>query len=198
VLESHKLLYLRWPQGRTDFSCDLKSCSHTPTTHMAKVVIILSPLIWPHQTVLLYSKPKFTQGFSGALRRHVWRTHWRTHYSRKAPSKETLQHTGILCIILQHNATHSHVWRTHYPRELPQKNICNTLQHTATHCNTLQQTVMSDTHFILNRLSKEKYCNTPRYTETHCNTLQHTATHYNTLNCQVSAAKELSVPSTWV
>ena len=62
---------------------------------------------------------------------------------------------------MQHTATH-----------------CNTLQHTgaavrrtcdmnATHCNTLQHTT---TH-----------CNTLRYTATHCNTLQHTATHCNTL-----------------
>ena len=36
---------------------------------------------------------------------------------------------------------------------------CNTLQHTATHCNTLQYT---------------------EHTATHCNTLQHTATHCNT------------------
>jgi len=68
VLESHKLLYLRCE--RTDFSCgscDLKSCSYTLTTHMAKIVIILSPLVRPHQTVLLCSKTKFTEGFSGPL-----------------------------------------------------------------------------------------------------------------------------------
>ena len=39
---------------------------------------------------------------------------------------------------------------------------CNTLQHTATHCNTL--------HSIAD-------CNTLQHTATHCNTLQHTATH---------------------
>ena len=60
---------------------------------------------------------------------------------------------------LQHIATHCntlHHTATH----------CNTLQHTATHCNTLQHTA---TH-----------CNTLQHTARHCNTLQHTATHCNT------------------
>ena len=55
---------------------------------------------------------------------------------------------------------------------------CNTLQHIATHCNaawstpcsTLQHTQHTATH-----------CNTLQNTATHCNTLQHTATHCNTL-----------------
>ena len=42
------------------------------------------------------------------------------------------------------------------------------LQHTATHCNTLQHT----RYGLLWRL---------QHTATHCNTLQHTATHCNTL-----------------
>ena len=45
--------------------------------------------------------------------------------------------------------------------------LCNTLQHPATHCNTLQHTAI--------------HCNTPQHTATHCNTLQHTAIHCNTL-----------------
>ena len=45
---------------------------------------------------------------------------------------------------------------------------CNILQHTATHCNTLQ-------HYT------QSHCNTLQHTATHCNTLQHTATHRNTL-----------------
>jgi len=40
---------------------------------------------------------------------------------------------------------------------------CNTLQHTATHCNTLQ--------FIW----YGAHCNTLQHTATHCNTLQHIA-----------------------
>ena len=41
-----------------------------------------------------------------------------------------------------------------------------TLQHTATHCNTLQHPATP--------------CNTLQHTATHCNTLQYTAPHYNT------------------
>ena len=41
---------------------------------------------------------------------------------------------------------------------LKNQHMCNTLQHTATHCIILQ------------------------HTATHCNTLQHTATHCNTLH----------------
>jgi len=45
-----------------------------------------------------------------------------------------------------------------------------TLQHTATHCNTLQHALQhTATH-----------CSTLPHTATHCNTLQHTATHCNT------------------
>jgi len=46
---------------------------------------------------------------------------------------------------------------------------CNTLQHTATHCNTLQR--------------RRHLCMLPwmlQHTATHCNALQHTATLYNT------------------
>ena len=49
--------------------------------------------------------------------------------------------------------------------------VCNTLQHTATHCNALQQTKHSAT---------APHCNTLQHTAAHCNTLQHTATHEGT------------------
>jgi len=52
---------------------------------------------------------------------------------------------------------------------------CNTLQHTATHCNTLQ----------LEARHTAPHCNTLQHTATHCNALQlearHTAPHRNTL-----------------
>jgi len=52
---------------------------------------------------------------------------------------------------------------------------CNTLQHTATRCNTLQCIVRCNTlqHTAMHH-------NTLQHTATHCNTLQHTATHYHT------------------
>ena len=62
----------------------------------------------------------------------------------------------VSMLLIHHGYWYSHVsWR-----------ICiiyQSLQHTATHCNTLQHTA---TH-----------CNTLRHTATHCNTLQNTATH---------------------
>jgi len=70
------------------------------------------------------------------------------------------------CNTLQHDATHSNtmqVSRSLYP--LPQ--FLAGLPHTAMHCNALQ-------HIAI-------HCNTLQHTATHCNTLQHTATHCNTL-----------------
>ena len=63
-------------------------------------------------------------------------------------------------ITLQHTATH-----------------CNTLQHTATHCSILQHTA---THCSTLQHTAA-HCNTLQHTAAHCNTLQHTAAHCNTL-----------------
>jgi len=51
----------------------------------------------------------------------------------------------------------------------------NTLQHTETHCNTLQQNATECTTI----LNSEMYPDETRNLK-HCNTLQHTATHCNT------------------
>jgi len=75
------------------------------------------------------------------------------------------------------------------------QDLFNTLQHTATHCNTLQhadvpytmgikqQKQMGDQALpLFNTLQHTAtYYNTLQHTATHCNTLQHTATHCNTL-----------------
>jgi len=72
---------------------------------------------------------------------------------------------------------------------------CNTLQHTATQCQTLQQNTLWHTVTHCNSLqskhnhathrtplwAKYTHCNTLQHIATHRNTLQHTATHYNTL-----------------
>jgi len=50
-------------------------------------------------------------------------------------------------------------------------------QHTASHCNTLQQTA---THCITLQHAAT-LCSTLQHPATHCNTLQHTATHCSTL-----------------
>ena len=70
---------------------------------------------------------------------------------------------------------------------------CNTLQHTATYCNTRQHAAM----YRKRRLCVYyAHCNTLQHTATYCNTLQHTATHCNILqhtatHCYVSKAEAL-------
>jgi len=68
---------------------------------------------------------------------------------------------------------------------------CNTLQHTAAFCNTLQLTVSIRTIALLCDAGYELRCyqmqrtvthfNTLQHTATHCHTLQHTLTHYDAL-----------------
>jgi len=73
------------------------------------------------------------------------------------------------CSALQHAATHD-------TRQ-------ETLQHTATHCNTLQHAASSGTHHC----TTLHHTATVQHTATHCNTLQHTATHCNTLHHEAYA-----------
>ena len=63
------------------------------------------------------------------------------------------------------------------------------LQHTATHCKTLQRICLPQKSFyiclrtVANSTLQHTatHCNTLQHTATRCNTLQHTATHCNTL-----------------
>ena len=66
--------------------------------------------------------------------------------------------------------------------------LCNTLQHAATRCNTLQLCIWFETCFVNHDVIDNRalqhtatHCNSLQHTATHCNTLQHTATHCNTL-----------------
>ena len=61
------------------------------------------------------------------------------------------------------------------PEEVSAMIVGYTLQHTATHCNTLQHTAT-----------------------THCNSLQHTATHCNTLQHTYITLQQASRLSTWI
>ena len=72
--------------------------------------------------------------------------------------------------ILQHTATHCNTLQhtTYLATHSDVWRDFHMLRHTATHCNTLQHTAI--------------HCNTLQHTATHCNTLRHTATHCNTLN----------------
>ena len=79
---------------------------------------------------------------------------------------------------------------------------CNSLQHTATHCNILQRHVLlrrislqvcntyqrthytttprlASSYFLASMRHTTTHCNTQQLTATHCNTLQHTKTHCN-------------------
>ena len=62
---------------------------------------------------------------------------------------------------------------THCIKVLHSATLCDTLQLTAAHCNTLQHTA------DVQRIATNRY--TLRHSVTHCNSLQHTAAHCNTL-----------------
>ena len=110
-----------------------------------------------------------------------------TIYMVTATHCNTLQHTAP-CLpanhiqstdSLQHTATHCNTLQhtaTHCNTLQHSATHCNTLQHSATHCNTLQYTVTRCT------MSCSESHTIYRLTATHCNTLQHTATHCNTLH----------------
>ena len=57
----------------------------------------------------------------------------------------------------------------------------NTLQHSATHCNTLQHTTAWVTRRIIRLQHAATHGNILQHTAAHCSTLQHTAAHCNTL-----------------
>jgi len=100
--------------------------------------------------------PQHTATHCNTLTQHT-ATHSRT-------SIESLVFTCAHCNTPQHTATH-----------------CNTLQHTATHRNTLQHTATHSRTSIESLVFTCAHCNTLQRTATHCNTLtQHTATHSRT------------------
>ena len=76
---------------------------------------------------------------------------------------------------------------------------CPALQHTATHCNTLQQTASTGSHSQKWPQHTATRCNTLQHTvstsshsqKKDCNTLQHTATHCNKLLPQVAILKRM-------
>ena len=132
-----------------------------------------------------------------------------------------LQHTCTHCNILQHSETLYNLYdtlqhalgaillcclRTFREVGLQVRKHCNTLQHaaihcdtlqycntkqrTATHCDTLRYSTVHCTTFqnVVAHCSTlhhaAPHCNTLQYVTTHCNTLQHTATHCNTLGAR--------------
>ena len=90
---------------------------------------------------------------------------------------------------LQHTATHCNTLERTVSDSLAiikTQRCSRTLQHTARRCNTLQHTA---THC----LRHAAIIKTQRRSRTHCNTLQHTATHCNTLSLTHWSASRRSV-----
>jgi len=90
-----------------------------------------------------------------------------------------LQCVAVCCSVL-HQSHLSRDWQTRLMQHTATH--CSTLQHTAihkkltneidaTHCNTLQHTA---THCNTQETDKRDWCNTLQHTATHCNTLQYT------------------------
>jgi len=136
-------------------------------------------------------------------------------------AQKSEEHTHTLCTqSAEKRAAHCNTWQhtiTHWVETsddsscLTIRQSCtrcqaarNTLQHIATHCNTLQQARQTTNHakgwkylyYTTYRRKKKKEegntlhhsttsaatrNSTLQHTATHCNTLQHTATHYSTL-----------------
>ena len=80
-------------------------------------------------------------------------------------AQSEVRHSATYCNAPQHNVTHCNTI-ARKPEDMYWRNLrFDKLQHTVSHCNTLQHTI---TH-----------CNTLQQTETDCNRLQHTATRCN-------------------
>ena len=79
---------------------------------------------------------------------------------------------------LQHAATHCNHCNTLglWEARLLQQHACNTLQHIATHCNSLRHTARHCKILLLT----VNHSNTLLHTATHCTQLHHTATDCNT------------------
>jgi len=83
-----------------------------------------------------------------------------------------LQCVAVCCSVLQCVAvccSAFHTWETSLWASKCMSECVTSLQHTATHCNTLHSNCMSECVTSL------------QHAATHCNALQRTATHYNTL-----------------
>jgi len=84
------------------------------------------------------------------------------------------------CNSLQFTAIHFNLMQTYY----------RTLQHTATHCNSLH--IKSGCTAIVQNLNRA-HCNSLQPSATHCNPLQHAATHCNTLQLAATRCNSLQL-----
>jgi len=118
---------------------------------------------------------------------------WVTKYTKlstSAPAARLIR-KKIWC-----NKKHSVI---NFTKSLPTPPLANTLQHTATHCNTLQphcNHTFTDWELLHIAWARAAYCNTLRHTATHCNALQRTATYYNTLQLSATQCNSLQHTAT--
>ena len=111
-------------------------------------------------------------------------------------AKSTARRESELFHTLQHTATHCNTLQHATALREGNQSLfthCNTLQHPAAHCNTLQHTATPCN--TLQHCAKE--IRAFSHTATHCNTLQHITTHYNTLQhpaIRYSTARRESEP----
>jgi len=89
--------------------------------------------------------------------------------------KGTLLQKSARCNTLQHTATHCNYHDTNALQQRPLKAHIFKSQHTATHCNTLQHTATLRNTLQHTATAKTLHCSTLQHM------LQHTATHCNTL-----------------
>ena len=103
-----------------------------------------------------------------------------------AVCSSVLQSVAVFCSVLQCVAEYCSVLQwlvstNRLRRTMLQGVLSGLVQHTATHCNTLQHQLTKVCLSRAARAIKLLHCSTLQHTVTHCNTLQHTATHCNTL-----------------
>jgi len=115
--------------------------------------------------------------------------YWTLQHTATCCSTHTAKHRNMLqhthCNTPQHAAAHTLNTRLMKRISIGSSNTQQSLQHTASHCNTPHCTAHCNT---LHRTATPcdtlqhtaTYCNTLHHTATHCDTLQHTATRCNT------------------
>jgi len=103
-----------------------------------------------------------------------------------------LHHTTVHCssVLLQHTTMHcscTHSFATHYDTLHLHPFISSTLQHTATHCDTLQHTALAP--ILLQHTTT--HCNCTHFDQSHCNNCTHSsATHCKTLQLHIFTSNQ--------
>jgi len=136
------------------------------STHAAELLSTL------HHTATHTNKLQHTATHCNTLRHTTLA--WRMYiYSRKCIHNESHD------ITLQRIETHARTWCAYVKTNMCTH--CNTLRHTAAHCNT--RTYLTCIHAVLKLYTLQNtasHCNKLQHTATNCNTLQHTAAHAST------------------